>query len=333
MARRFGETKFAEILPPNLAQDDGLKAVADSLDKILAPSVPGIVSLLIYARLAKAKPEELLPPLMRLANLCGGLDSLSEPLLDMLAWQFHVDGYEAADDYEAYSSPPGTAAAAQRSAAGVAPPASELECRAGMRGRKLLAKERMLLQSLMLHRRKGTPWAVRNALMAAFGMDAGIDEWFKYGGKPYFFRAWLDVSGLFWDQDATPKALRLINEYKNVRSWLEYLETRSRTNMEHHTGIGLASFTRARNRLYFPPVPAPDMLTGTGVGVKTQTRAKIYFYMPPEPCPRLRPCKGAGLLAYTKSRLNLWRSPMPAPDFSRRAGFALAARTRSGFVK
>ena len=195
----------------------------------------------------------------------------------------------------------------------------------------LEAKERMLLQSLMLHRRKGTPWAVRNALMAAFGMDAGISEWFKYGGKPYFFRAWLDVSGLFWDQDATPKALRLIHEYKNVRSWLEYLETRSRTNMEHHTGIGLASLTRARNRLYFPPVPAPDMVTGTGVGVKTQTSAKICFYMPPEPCPPLRPCKGAGLLAYAKSRLNLWSFPMPAPDFSRKAGLALAVRTRSGY--
>lgn len=293
MARRFGDTPFADLLAPNLARDDGLKAVADSLDKILAPAVPGISSLLIYARLAKAKPEELLPPLMRLANLGGGLAPLSEPLLDMLAWQFHVDGYEAAYDLE--------------------------------------AKERMLLQSLMLHRRKGTPWAVRNALMAAFGMDAGISEWFKYGGKPYFFRAWLDVSGLFWDQEATPKALRLIHEYKNVRSWLEYLETRSRTNMEHHTGVGLYSLTRARNRLYFPPVPAPEMVTGTGVGVKTQTRAKIIYYMPPEPCPPLRPCKGAALSAYTRSRLNLWSFPMPAPDFSRRAGLALAARTRSGY--
>lgn len=294
MARRLGETPFAELLPHNLAQDATLKAVADSLDKILAPSIAGIAPLLIYDRLSKAAPQSLLPPLMRLAEQSGGLAPLPEQLLDMLAWQLHVDGYEAAYDYQ--------------------------------------AKERLIWQSLMLHRRKGTPWAVRNALAAAFGGEASIDEWFNYAGKPYFFRAWLDVTGLFWDQEATPKALRLIWEYKNVRSWLEFLETRSRTPMEHHTGIGLVERIASRCRLYFSPVPAPDMRMGTALCATGATAARSIFYMPPPAAMPLQWHTGVGLSCFTSSRLTFRSEPANAPEFVKTATLALSVRTSSGYA-
>lgn len=194
------------------------------------------------------------------------------------------------------------------------------------------AKERLIWQSLMLHRRKGTPWAVRNALAAAFGGEAGIDEWFNYAGKPYFFRAWLDVTGLFWDQEATPKALRLIWEYKNVRSWLEFLETRSRTPMEHHTGIGLVERIASRCRLYFSPVPAPDMRMGTALCATGATAARSIFYMPPPAAMPLQWHTGVGLSCFTSSRLTFRSEPANAPEFVKTATLALSVRTSSGYA-
>lgn len=138
MARRFGSTSFVELLPNSLAQDEGVARIAESIDGVISKSARSLPELLIYARLALARPQDLLATFKRLAELGVGVTPVSEALLDILAWQFHVDGYEAAVTYE--------------------------------------DKRRLVDRSLLMHRRKGTPWAVAEALRSLGYADARIFE-------------------------------------------------------------------------------------------------------------------------------------------------------------
>ena len=150
-SRRIGSTPFLELLPDSIAGDPAIRAAADALDGLLVPSVKAIPSLLLYARLYGKEPD-LLPPLRRLAEQAGGLRALEEPLLDLLAWQLHVDNYDIARTY-----------------------AERLE---------------MVKTSIAVHRKKGTPWAVETAVTAALGnVETTVTEWYDYeGGQPYHFK-------------------------------------------------------------------------------------------------------------------------------------------------
>ncbi|MDE6734565.1 MAG: phage tail protein I, partial [Desulfovibrio sp.] len=195
MGRRLGSTPFADILPSSLADDAGMRACAEALDGVLDKATRAIPGLLIYSRLARDAGEEgaslpPLAPLQRLSELDGGLASLPETVLDLLAWQFHVEGYAEAPS--------------------------------------LAAKRAMIYASLLLHRRRGTPWAVRHGLETTLQVPAEVREWYEYGGAPYFFRVRLNVAGYSFDARAWEDAVKVIYEHKNVRSWLDLLETFSR---------------------------------------------------------------------------------------------------------
>ena len=150
MARRLGTTPFRELLPDSLSGDPSIRAAAAALDTVLDATTRAIPGVLLYARLAHdtgfVEPVAMLPPLA----------SLPEPVLDLLAWQLHVEGYEAAVD--------------------------------------VAAKRQLIAGSLLLHRRRGTPWAVRTALETALRLPTVIRQWWEYEGRPYFFRVRLDVS-------------------------------------------------------------------------------------------------------------------------------------------
>ena len=77
------------------------------------------------------------------------IDELPENVIDLLAWQDHVDFYD---------------------------PSLPLE-----------KKRELVKQSFPTHMRKGTPWAVDQVVSAAFD-DSKVEEWFEYGGEPYHFR-------------------------------------------------------------------------------------------------------------------------------------------------
>ena len=138
MARRLGDTPFLDLLPQNLVSDATVIAAATALDGALRKSVLSIPALLLFARLAQSDTSGFLGPLARLTELAGGLPDLPEDVLDLMAWQLHVDGYEAAQTYE--------------------------------------GKRRMVNRSILLHRRKGTPWAVAEALRSVGYADARIIE-------------------------------------------------------------------------------------------------------------------------------------------------------------
>lgn len=235
MSKRLGQTPFRDLLSPSLAKDAGMVAVADALDSALDTSTRAIPNALLYARLAKdsgfVEPVPMAAPLVRLAEQGGGLRELPEPLLDLLAWQLHVDGYDEALSVQ--------------------------------------AKRELIQCSLLLHRRKGTPWAVRTAVEKALQSAAQIHQWFEYGGEPYFFRVLSDVTGKPITEAAMRAALRLIHEYKNTRSWLDYLATSSRQEAPVHVGFAVKGRTRMSilMRFFAPPIaPTPVYLGGVSGG-------------------------------------------------------------------
>lgn len=112
------------------------------------------------------------------------IDSLNEQLIDYLAVQMHVDEY---DDTET-----------------------------------LDVKRQQVKQSFLMHRLKGTKYAVQKAVSTVY-QSAKVEEWPEYSGEPYHFR----VTGITAPMNETKtinKLVRLINAYKNTRSWLDYVQ-------------------------------------------------------------------------------------------------------------
>jgi hypothetical protein len=127
---------FVELLPESIREDAQLAAAAETLDGMLRKTTLTIPNLLIWARLDR-ESSLALPPLARLIEASGGLKPLSSELLELLAWQMHVDFREVAVDDAML--------------------------------------ERMVRESIPWHRIKGTPAAVVQAL-AMYGIEARTDE-------------------------------------------------------------------------------------------------------------------------------------------------------------
>lgn len=118
-----------------------------------------------------------------------------ENLLDLLGWQFHIEGYDKAQDIQ--------------------------------------EKRNLIKNAIELHKYKGTLYAIKKVLQI-FSTDAKIYEWFKpipspYNQifrqlNPYEFAVVLSIDRRVGNQlfsEQTQEYMKeLINEYKNVRSHL-----------------------------------------------------------------------------------------------------------------
>lgn len=136
MNRLLGNISFAGLLPDSIREDETVSAAAESLDGLLRKTTHSIPNLLIWARLDRQN-QRLIPPLARLVEASGGFEPLSGELLELLAWQMHVDFRE------------------------VAVTSAQLEG--------------MVKNSIPWHRIKGTPASIKNAL-ALFDLTAGLEE-------------------------------------------------------------------------------------------------------------------------------------------------------------
>ncbi|WP_094607723.1 hypothetical protein SPSIL_009150 [Sporomusa silvacetica DSM 10669] len=109
------------------------------------------------------------------------IDELSENVIDLLAWQYHVDFYEP--------------------------------------DLTLTQKRALVKTSIDAHRHKGTPYAVK-LVVTAILEDAEVQEWFDYGGDPYYFRV-VKIGGQMIDADTYTRLKKAIDKVKNTRSWLD----------------------------------------------------------------------------------------------------------------
>jgi phage tail P2-like protein len=89
-------------------------------------------------------------------------------------------------------------------------------------------KEELVKNAIILKMKLGTPWAIKKVL-EILKLGGEIHEWFTYNGKPYHFKIDLFFeelikNGITLTPEIEEKLLRLINAYKNERSWLEELK-------------------------------------------------------------------------------------------------------------
>jgi phage tail P2-like protein len=126
----LADISIIKLLPPNLARDTNVRMMCEAFDEEFRRVIAGI-------------PGVALVPNLVLKQITDNA------LLDLLAWQFHVDFYK---------------------------PEMPVE-----------TKRELVLKSLDWHTRKGTPSVVEEIVSAVFS-KAEIHEWFEYGGLPYRFR-------------------------------------------------------------------------------------------------------------------------------------------------
>lgn len=165
---------LVDLLPDNLLADEQIYAAAKAVDNELQ-------------LVTEACKETMHLP---------RLDELPETVVDLLAWQWHVDFYEADMDLD--------------------------------------TKRSMVRKSVAWHRRKGTPSAVKEVATAVFG-NANISEWFQYNGAPYHFKIdLLDAPSI--TQEKIDTIVRLVETVKNTRSVLDNLGVKRRTTGRMHIG-------------------------------------------------------------------------------------------------
>ena len=156
---KHGLTKenLVATLPPALRTDPSVVALAEALGEVLAVRPAEIERLRIYP----------------------AIDTLDEPLLDILAHDFKVDWWD---------------------------PEYSLE-----------EKRRTLKDSWRVHRLLGTRAAVEMAISAIYP-HTQVLEWFEYGGEPYHFRLDINITNDHIDSDKQRRVLERLNFYKSLRS-------------------------------------------------------------------------------------------------------------------
>jgi Phage tail protein (Tail_P2_I) len=137
----------------------------------------------------EAIDPELLAIYECMAAVPGGIlfwpfaDMQDEIMTDVIAWEMHVDVW------------------------------------AGWDGDLSLEEKRTLInESIHWHQKLGTKWIVERMLRTVF-RTGYIQEWYEYGGRPYYFRVIID------EPIGTPERLQRVYDaiiaVKNVRSWWE----------------------------------------------------------------------------------------------------------------
>ena len=153
-----------DILPENLLADEMVYAAAKAVDDELQQLIASCIEVLHLPR----------------------LDELPEEVVDLLAWEWHVDFYEPSAD--------------------------------------IATKRQLVRESIAWHRIKGTKAAVEKMAQTVF-KGGVVTEWFEYGGEPYHFRIDL-LTAPNITQDDTARLLAVVNAAKNVRSVLDELRFR-----------------------------------------------------------------------------------------------------------
>jgi len=205
-------------LPPSLKRDERMINLATVISGEFQRAIGEIKQNIIYAR----------------------IDELSEEVLDVLAYDLHVDWYD-------YNHP-------------------------------LEAKRAVIKDSVKVHMRLGTKYAVVTALGNLYP-ESEVEEWFEYGGQPFYFRIILDVTRS--QVTATySQIIKAVNLYKSLRSKLEEGENglvfRSRTGILIRSAAGYYKFasgmTGQRVAGTFPKSSTVGVVHRVGVEIEGSAR-------------------------------------------------------------
>ena len=165
MLRNIQTVSLLDILPDSILADEKIKAIAAALDTELQKVTAETQQVLHLPR----------------------LDVLPEKVIDLLAWQFHVDFYEPV-------------------------------------GMNIKTKRKLVKESIAWHRIKGTPAAVEMMLSSTFGRSAKVSEWYEYDGEPYHFKVSVKTKK-FPTMESLGLAKQGVLAAKNTRSVLDSIKT------------------------------------------------------------------------------------------------------------
>lgn len=113
------------------------------------------------------------------ARIISNIDGLDEAVLDILAQDFKVDWWD---------------------------PQYSID-----------EKRRTLKGSWRVHKLLGTKAAVETAIRAIYP-GTRVEEWFEYGGEPYHFRLWINLTDDDVDSERMRRVMDRLMFYKSLRS-------------------------------------------------------------------------------------------------------------------
>jgi len=223
MAKQYDDILLGDILPDSISDISEVKIAANIID-------PELLS----ASLA-----------IREALLLSRINELPENVIDLLAWQYHVDMYEP-----------------------LALPIAQ--------------KRAQVEKAILLHRYKGTPWAIKQSLINLGFQQIKIEEWWNIDTLPHTFTA--EVYPL--TEEKMRQAERCINEYKPVRSHMITLSGKlivgivsDETELETISAVetaAIGNISVLREVYPWPELVYGDMNTGFRYGLVTDPGVARY---------------------------------------------------------
>ena len=214
MSKDLQSVSLLDILPPNLLADKQIHAAARALDDELQKIT------------AETRNALLLPRLYE----------LSEEVIDLLAWQWHVDFYE---------------------------PSMSIE-----------TKRQLVRESIAWHRIKGTKAAVEKMAQTVF-KGGVVTEWFEYGGEPYHFRIDV-LNAPNMTEESRERLLAVVNASKNTRSWLDELRFRREAQNDMYYAAAPSIHTTYEIRPAEITDATAEARRYIGAAVSTHTAYEVY---------------------------------------------------------
>jgi len=208
----------------------------------IAPDSIKITDVLAFFRAIDPELQKITKAIDE-ALIMTRIDELPEEIVDLLAWQLHVDFYEPL-------------------------------------GLDLDRKRALVKNSLIWHRYKGTKYALESMIRILFFENFAIEEWFEYGGEPYFFRlvAWDSLR----EYEQYNDLIRAIYELKNERSWLEGLTFNREAEGTIYIGAAGKHTTHFEVDGYAPESRIDDITVHFGIVGRHTTKFEVIGTYPEE---------------------------------------------------
>ena len=181
MSNSIYEIDLLRSLPESLKRDPNMLGLASTIGEGLQSISKNIKNNLIYAR----------------------IDELSEDVLDILAYDLHIDWYDYAYPIE--------------------------------------AKRDLIKTSVKVHKRLGTKYAVETAL-GGLHPNSYIEEWFEYEGTPRRFRVVLDITNSRVIADYL-KINKVVDIYKRKTAILETVISQITTGLDVEAVLTAHTYT------------------------------------------------------------------------------------------
>jgi len=139
------------------------------------------------------------------------------------------------------------------------------------------SKRRAIADSIAIHRKKGTVWAVKTAI-GITGYRAQVTEWWQRVpvGVPHTFNVEVEIDDRGLDAAAIDSVTRRIDEAKPVRSHYDLTLIARRDCCACVALTTLSGDDVAIYPLQIREAAAPDVITGIGIGLHAWGATSIY---------------------------------------------------------